>query len=996
MSELVNFVCWSSAEVTATIPTEAATPSDAVLLATHTPLRIRREGDVGQDAIVSESDVLDEFLNGDPNHGVRVATVLGESGAGKSHLIRWVNAKIESRPDRHVIYLPKTETSLKDVIEALLVNQHDPVLDELRNRVSTLGSGLSLDEMEHRILDALAEALRTAEADSAYGKALVGENGLRLFFIDPLFQQHLLRPGSFIKRRAEHALYGRDVDEPDVPLEFTVDELPLDIVDHASVEDAAAVTQRLFRRLVASTAMQGEAVRLMNEYLDVAVTKAANLNVGDLGQAFRKIRERLIGQEVILLVEDVALIQGVRRDLLDAIVEVGVVQGEQKYATVRTLLAVTPSYYYEQLPETFRGRARESSPLYWVDVDLEIEGSSTDQEEVLVDFVGRYLNAARVGKAALESSAPDVPNACQACELRASCHAVFGTSGAGASEYGLYPYNRPALLRAVRACATQDGDRLLFNPRKVLSRAVKDTLNSSAQTIGEGAFPPPEFLAEETKNMKLPVLPTHIREQIEDSYSDDAAGRLQTLLTFWGNVGTEPVSDEVLRAFSHPPVRIDVAAMPEEPPSGGSAARGEEASGELPRSLQKQLEQIDSWSQGQVLPQTLARQLRRIVREALVARLDWFDPLVKEPDASTLGKAIPVNARGVSIEGANENLAIGLEPLVRVDRTARNAVTFKGLVLIDAGFPERAGEALPRLEALVMPSVGEAKKRIVDELAIDDDSLVHAAVSLIRGAAACGALPAKPKEIDYVNACLWRETKDREDAAVRSPAWLSAHHDYVSERGVVVDRFVSGIGASQGDRGGVYAIDFPRVASIIRKARVLADSEDDVPVPSWCSGAQRKLKALLRTNNQQLAHWRALLERIREYVPDDVTFTETVDAIAAAVKNGQDQGLVRVNDLKALEAANEEARRWDAAGIKEVEDLLTRAESQTGTEKLTTVGTSAGNDLPLIASYLASSSQWIEAGIRAAEVDGGSLADIDEQLNDTINTWLKMLKESNQ
>lgn len=185
MSELVNFVCWSSAEVTATIPTEAATPSDAVLLATHTPLRIRREGDVGQDAIVSESDVLDEFLNGDPNHGVRVATVLGESGAGKSHLIRWVNAKIESRPDRHVIYLPKTETSLKDVIEALLVNQHDPVLDELRNRVSTLGSGLSLDEMEHRILDALAEALRTAEADSAYGKALVGENGLRLFFIDP-------------------------------------------------------------------------------------------------------------------------------------------------------------------------------------------------------------------------------------------------------------------------------------------------------------------------------------------------------------------------------------------------------------------------------------------------------------------------------------------------------------------------------------------------------------------------------------------------------------------------------------------------------------------------------------------------------------------------------------------------------------------------------------------------------------------------------------------
>ena len=79
--------------------------------------------------------------------------------------------------------------------------------------------------------------------------------------------------------------------------------------------------------------MQNEAVRLLNEYLDVAVTKAASLNVGDVGHAFKKIRERLVGQEILLLVEDVALIQGVRRDLLDAIIEVGVVRGEEKYAT---------------------------------------------------------------------------------------------------------------------------------------------------------------------------------------------------------------------------------------------------------------------------------------------------------------------------------------------------------------------------------------------------------------------------------------------------------------------------------------------------------------------------------------------------------------------------------------------------------------------------------------------------------------------------------------
>lgn len=120
---------------------------------------------------------------------------------GKSHLIRWVNAKIPAKAGRHVIYLQKTQTSLKEVIEALLVDQHDPELDEIRRRISSLGSGVTADEMEHKILAELAEALRTARADNPYGKALVGEKGLRLFFTDPLFEHHLLRPGSFIKRR---------------------------------------------------------------------------------------------------------------------------------------------------------------------------------------------------------------------------------------------------------------------------------------------------------------------------------------------------------------------------------------------------------------------------------------------------------------------------------------------------------------------------------------------------------------------------------------------------------------------------------------------------------------------------------------------------------------------------------------------------------------------------------------------------------------------------
>jgi hypothetical protein len=988
MQNLVNYVCWSADTVTATIPTEAATPSKAVLLATHSPLRITRQrGDArGRTApeFVSEVEVLDEFLTASPTNGVVVASVLGESGAGKSHLIRWIDANIKAKPGRHVIYLQKTETSLKDVIEKLLLNQHDPELDDVRRKLSSLGSGMTLEEMEQKILAELAEVLRTLPPDTPLAKSLVGDNGLRLFFLDPLFRDHLLRPGSFIKRRALYSLYGRGEAESDVPLEFTIEELPTDIGDYANIADAAAATQKIFRRLAGTTALQVEAVRLLNEVLDDAVTKAASLNVGDVSQAFKKIREKFVGQEIVLLIEDVALIQGVRRDLLDAIIEVGVVQGVEKYATVRTMVAVTPRYYRERLPDTFRTRAEASSPTYTVEVEFGADGVD---EQVFVDFLGRYLNAARVGKAKLEQSTPDVPNACADCEFQASCHAAFGASN---QEYGLYPYNKAAILRAVRACADQDRERL-FNPRGVLARAVRDVLTENLQTIRSGAFPPAGFLAQESAKIGLPYLSTHVREVIQRDYAEQDAGRLESLLTFWGHVGTEQIDTGVLEAFSHPPIPSDL--FDRSPVDDQNKQNEKKDEGALPRSLQRQLDDIDAWSTGKTLPQGLAQELRLIVRDALLARIDWFDPVIKEPAKPTLDRAVPTNSRAVSIEGANENL-VG-KPIVRLSRDARTAMMFRGLVYIKAGFWQRAGDALPRLDAVVSEHVDETRHRIVGELAVDDEALAQATASLIRGAAACGHLSPRPKDLDYVNAALWQDPNvQRPDAAARSTAWQAAYQAYAAERGAVVGHVLEGSGAAQGERGAVHAVDIQRLTAIIRKAAVLAASDEDLDVPGWCEKSHRKLRDLTRLANAQIEHWQGLIDRVRGHLPSGVSLSETVDAISDATKAGQSHGFVRVSDLAIVHARNEAARAWDDAAITTVEKLVESANAQSGLAQLSTLGTVAGADLPAIADYLDDSARWIESGIAAAESGTGTAADVDEQLKETVRTWFATVKES--
>ncbi|MGY5309127.1 protein DpdH [Nocardia gipuzkoensis] len=1006
-----NFTCWKAETVAATISTEAATPSDEVLLATHSRLSIRREGSrAGTRANrVTEEDVLDEFLGSTPNAGVVIAPVLGESGTGKSHLVRWVYATMPKEEEkRHIIYLPKTQTSLRDVVERLLNDQEGPVFDEVRGQVG-FGASITVEEMERRILNELAEALRSRAPQGPLDKKLVGDNGLGLLFHDPLFREHLLRPGSFINRRALHALNGRDPDEPDVPLEFTRDELPMDIGDSARLVDAAAVTQRLFRRLATDGRMQLEAVRILNEVLDVAVMKAANIGVGNINRAFMKLREELVGHEIVLLIEDVALIQGVRRDLLDAIIETSIVQGSEKYATVRALFAVTPSYYRENLPETFRTRAEASSPRYVVDIEL---AANSAEDSQLVDFVSRYLNAARIGKDELESSmratsTQSPPNACDGCAFREPCHEAFGKSDAG---FGLYPYNRSAVERAVRACADVDREHALFNPRRVLARAVRDVLETAEGLLHKGEFPPGDLLADEARNARLPGLTFDVTAELQEQYPPDIVPRLKTFLLFWGANGTRRPADTILATFGIDPLPENLflesgtqtrgststgTSLPEPAsiPAGDPKSRSS-GTGTLPPSLKRQLDEIEAWAtSGARLPQGIASLARNNILDAILGRVQWFSPAIKSPDAETIRRALPSNARTVWIEGAQPPNSSGIEPVVRVGQTARNAQMIMGLVLLDAKRPDLSGDALARLDALVVDAIPVARDRIIETLEYDEEKLVAAARSLIEGAHVSGHSSSVQTNAELVRALVWRGAPNRPDEDSRHPQCNAEYTKYIEERQKAVDKFVAGVGTAQG-AGGVHALDYERVTKILKRVRAdWGTPLDQQQLPSWCIDAHRQLDKLIQIAPLQVNEWTQLIGRLRGLLQPGDSYLETVDAVKRAAEEAQGQGLVMVQNLSNLAAMNANARGFNDRVIARVEKTLENSEGLSGYDLACVVGTDVGRDLTKIVTFLEESAKWIEAGIRNAEVDQGSAIDIDVAIDEQVVRWLKMVGE---
>ena len=125
---------------------------------------------------------------------------------------------------------------------------------------------------------------------------------------------------------------------------------------------------------------------------------------------------------------------------------------------------------------------------------------------------------------------------------------------------------------------------------------------------------------------------------------------------------------------------------------------------------------------------------------------------------------------------------------------------FTGLVLLDGGFPEQAGEALPRLDALVTPAVPETPHPGRRQY-WSRRRLAHGRRGLAPGGAGrCGRIPASPEGPRPAQRVAVDPggRPSAADAAVRRPEWMAAYTAYSMLGQPAVKRFMAGVGAAQG------------------------------------------------------------------------------------------------------------------------------------------------------------------------------------------------------
>lgn len=633
------------ANIGACIRTEAEAVDDAVLLAVHQsgPLRVRSASG-GSEEAATEQDLLQALLRPADDGSAVLVAITGDSGVGKSHMVRWLYAQLNrhSRRDQLVVVLVPKTASLRQVVELILEPLEGETYLKLRAELSKAVEMLGPDEASQMLATALAiqleqkhqEAMQVLRsggnaADRQMRDRAAHAQGLRDIMRDSAVFDAWT--GKVLRRIVRQTIEGGSEVETGDLRRFTPEDLNVP-EDWDASRATRAANQYLQRLQMNDGAARPLAADVLQEALDPALRVVFRFSEA-LGQRtieeiVNDIRHNLLGEgkELVLLIEDFAALAGIQQPLLNLMIAESDHQGKRVRAPLRTALAVTDGFLPSR--QTILTRAKRE----WI-----IPNTARSEEEIiqrLIDMAGRYLNAARWGVDALRVQFRRQPQKDLVSWVDLYRHPVsaeeeemlsaFGSSRDG---YPLFPLSAEAIGSLCRR-ELRVGSQLVFNPRAFINGVLRDCLLKRPQHQ-DGAFPPPGF--------KDAVIPAGVELALRAQAMPQALkDRLAPVLVHWaGNpqdLGTPPrVNKGVFDAFGLPfpyhGKQIDVPAMPPERKpavrTDGIPAPASPAPSvaEVPGTAGIQ-EQIDAWANGS-LAQKAANHVRTILAAALNARMDW-------------------------------------------------------------------------------------------------------------------------------------------------------------------------------------------------------------------------------------------------------------------------------------------------------------------------------------------------------------------------------------
>ncbi|WP_275593062.1 protein DpdH [Rhizobium sp. C104] len=684
---------WPAADqVNACIKNEAETADVSVLLAVHQPAPLTtRNAGTNIENPASEQELLDAFLSDDVPGGYLLFPITGPSGVGKSHIIRWLDARLQRSPQRkrlHIIRIPKS-ASLRRVVELILEplandSRFEQARSELTRAIAEVDKRKAVVLFRAQIENALASRAETLTTEmrehkerAADLRPLIGHaQMLPKLFGDAALKDHF--DNVVLARVVARALKGREdgAEGDETQSQFFVEDLVLP--DDVDLNSAAFAVRTYYQTQLAVQDVRRReiAVDLLNKIVDTAIGNVFQLEQSTGGITLQDIilgiREILLKDEMdlVLLVEDFAALSGIQDVLLKVCVQEGTHDGKKVRATMRTAIALTDGYLASR--DTILTRAQR----VWVIGNR--EQSDDEVKAAAVEMVGAYLNAARWGEDGLRkqfgrhSTGDDglvgwlpVWHDEEQSDAEGEALNAFGFSTRG---HPLFPFNRLAVEQLIQLHLAE-ANKLVFNPRRVINEVLRRPLLMRTAFVN-GDFPPPDF-----HGLRPNVYLAGLVRQA--GQTEQVKRRLASALAVWaGNAADQAalahVPPAIFSTFSLPtPAELaNIAFRSEQSPAIESTepARGKEPAPapaqHLPIAVQQDpriatwSKRLDAWASGTELVQTEARELRNALLAMLKGAINW--PALRIPEQE-------IKLAWLSIAGARNNPIVG-RTLIVCDR----------------------------------------------------------------------------------------------------------------------------------------------------------------------------------------------------------------------------------------------------------------------------------------------------------------------------------------
>lgn len=925
--------CWTPAHVAITMDPDAFQAPPHRFLATHQPMRmIHKVGYRGEGNIIDQERFLEAFLT--PQHDLFVP-VLGFSGTGKSHLIRWLEARIPSTESRYVLLIPKLKTNLRDVIEIILNTCPDSRLDEYRQRLKTATQDLTLAQAREQLLNRIAEAIGTANHPDLDPNSNEGylSQGLPKLFLDPYFRDILNQENGIIHRLATHILGHQDkVERLEARRQFTHADFPINLQDFRKASEAA---RDIYEALAGSEDdLLPAAIDWVNQNLDAAIAKVLNFGGDSLLQLMREVRESLHekGVELVFLIEDFAKLQGIDRALLEALLARMDQAGENPLCRVRVALACTDGYF-GKLDDTVLQRVSFS---IWFNFGQVADDSLMSPAE-RNSLAARYLNAVRLKDDALSNwqkktmaDASKIPNACEGCAQKERCHAAFGS----VNGFGLFPFTETALDRM--QTRVNQGE---FNTRLFIKDLLRPVLDLAEKELPQGNFP-----SIEVHQQFGAILDPLVRKKI-----DPKDTRRATLLTLWAPgdrlvdfpeflheafslpphgheiwsvIPQAPEKSAPIAAVSEPAVSatatVSATLPPKTPPQNVTpplppqdfALTVEDPPEPAPKSaLETNLEELTNWSNfspenPHTLTQSLREKLGQSVVNAIKEGIDWDGEMLLESQFVSQTDNTPFKRTSVSFSPTGQAPQrlndIQLNLPMNAEELPATAIALKGLILFEHhghwNFPR--GAEYQREFANQLDRWSEHVLKQVRALGGDLYDPVPAVAEVLAIGARLKGFALNPEDPlpDLADALFQRQAPEGNKGAIRTERWNSLNAEIERQQAELLSILKSRIAATKGGSEQLQIIDFSQLQSPLQD--LLSDWNPKAALPQVQTTELRPLVAIRKLLDQE---WERLLvaenQRLQDWLEEaraDLGEAADVDGLLEALKS-------------AMQAANEAA-----------------------------------------------------------------------------------------